>query len=50
MGTWVYLVAGAALGLALGIGVSVATDIPLAPEAGLVLGLLGGWLLRRGLA
>jgi hypothetical protein len=35
------------LGLALGIVVSVTTDVPLAPEAGLVLGALLGWLLRR---
>ncbi len=39
---------GAVLGLALGIVVSVATDLPLAPEAGLVLGALAGWLSRRG--
>ncbi len=39
---------GAVLGLALGIVVSVTTDIPLAPEAGLVLGALLGWLARRG--
>ena len=38
---------GAVLGLALGIIVSVTTDVPLAPEAGLVLGGLAGWLLRR---
>jgi hypothetical protein len=38
---------GAVLGLALGIVVSVITDIPLAPEAGLVLGALVGWLTRR---
>jgi len=38
---------GAVLGLALGIVVSVTTDLPLAPEAGLVLGALVGWLLRR---
>jgi hypothetical protein len=35
------------LGLALGIVVSVTTDVPLAPEAGLVLGALVGWLSRR---
>jgi hypothetical protein len=35
------------LGLALGIVVSVTTDLPFAPEAGLVLGALAGWLLRR---
>ena len=38
---------GAVLGLALGILVSVVTDVPLAPEAGLVLGALVGWLTRR---
>jgi hypothetical protein len=35
------------LGVALGILVSVVTDVPLAPEAGLVLGALAGWLSRR---
>jgi hypothetical protein len=39
---------GAVLGLALGIVVSVTTDVPLAPEAGLVLGALLAWLSRRG--
>ena len=39
---------GALTGLALGIVISSTTDIPLAPEAGLVLGVLGGWLLPRG--
>jgi hypothetical protein len=38
---------GAAAGLALGIVVSVLTDVPLAPEAGLALGALAGWLGRR---
>ena len=38
---------GAVLGLALGIIVSVTTDLPLAPEAGLVLGGVGGWMSRR---
>jgi hypothetical protein len=38
---------GAVLGLALGIIVSVATDLPLAPEAGLGLGAVVGWLSRR---
>ena len=37
---------GAVLGLALGIVVSINTDIPFAPEAGLVLGALLGWLAR----
>jgi hypothetical protein len=34
-------------GLALGILVSMTTDVPLGPEAGLVLGALAGWLSRR---
>jgi hypothetical protein len=41
---------GAVTGLALGVLVSVATDLPLAPELGLVLGALVGWLSRRGRA
>lgn len=39
-------VVGAALGLAIGIVVSVTTDVPLAPEAGLLLGALVGWFSR----
>ena len=38
---------GAVAGLALGILVSVTTDIPLAPEIGLLLGLGAGWLIGR---
>jgi large-conductance mechanosensitive channel len=38
---------GAAIGLAFGIVVSVATDLPLMPELGLVLGGLLGWAARR---
>ena len=38
---------GAVLGLVLGIVVSMATDLPLAPEGGLLLGGLVGWLSRR---
>jgi hypothetical protein len=38
---------GGAIGLALGIVVSVTTDVPLAPEVGLALGALIGWLSRR---
>jgi len=38
---------GAVAGLALGIVVSVLTDVPLAPEVGLLLGALAGWLWRR---
>jgi hypothetical protein len=41
------VVVGGVIGLALGILVSVATDVPFAPEAGLVLGALAGWLMRR---
>jgi len=41
--TWAVLV-GPVVGLAIGILVSVITDVPLAPEAGLLLGALGGWL------
>jgi hypothetical protein len=49
MSTQVAIVIGALLGLALGIVVSVTTDLPLAPEAGLLLGALAGWSLRRRL-
>jgi hypothetical protein len=45
--TWLFLVVGAVIGLGLGVGVSIVTDIPLAPEAGLLIGLLVGWLSRR---
>jgi hypothetical protein len=38
---------GAVAGLALGILVSVTTDVPLAPEAGVVLGAFVGWGLSR---
>ncbi len=38
---------GAAVGLALGILVSVTTDLPLAPEVGLLLGGTIAWLSRR---
>jgi F0F1-type ATP synthase assembly protein I len=43
--TW-FVVAGALVGLALGILVSVTTDVPFAPEAGLLLGALVGWFSR----
>jgi len=46
-GTWFLLVIGAVVGLALGILVSVTTDVPFAPEVGLVLGALVVWLARR---
>jgi hypothetical protein len=38
---------GGVFGLALGIVISVTTDVPLAPEAGVVTGALIGWLSRR---
>jgi hypothetical protein len=38
---------GAVAGLVLGIVISLITDVPLAPEVGLALGALGGWLSRR---
>ena len=47
MSTGAAIAIGAVAGLALGILVSVTTDIPLAPEIGLVLGAVVGWLSRR---
>jgi ElaB/YqjD/DUF883 family membrane-anchored ribosome-binding protein len=47
MSVGVAIALGAVIGLALGILVSVTTDVPLAPEVGLVLGALVGWLSRR---
>jgi hypothetical protein len=47
MGLGAAIVIGAVLGLVLGILISVITDVPLAPEAGLVLGGLVAWLARR---
>jgi hypothetical protein len=38
---------GAVIGLVIGILISVVTDIPLAPEGGLLLGGLAGWLSHR---
>lgn len=39
------VVVGALLGVALGILVSLTTDVPLAPEAGLLLGGVVGWFV-----
>jgi hypothetical protein len=47
MSLGVAIALGAVIGLALGIVVSVTTDIPLAPEIGLLLGALVAWLARR---
>jgi hypothetical protein len=47
MSVGVAMIVGAAIGLALGTVVTVTTDIPLAPEAGLALGALVTWLWRR---
>ena len=47
MSTGAAIAVGAVTGLALGIIVSLATDVPLAPEVGLVLGALAGWLAGR---
>jgi hypothetical protein len=41
------VVLGAVIGFALGILISMTTDVPLAPEVGLALGALVGWLSRR---
>jgi hypothetical protein len=41
------IVAGGVVGLIVGIAISVTTDIPLAPEAGLALGAMIGWLSQR---
>jgi hypothetical protein len=48
LNTGLAIAIGAGVGFALGIVVSVATDVPLAPEVGLVFGGLVGWLTRRG--
>jgi len=46
-GPWLFLIVGATLGLALGIFVSLKTDLPFAPEVGLLLGLSFGRLSTR---
>jgi hypothetical protein len=42
-----FIAVGAGIGVVLGILVSIATDIPFAPEAGLLVGALAGWLVRK---
>lgn len=44
-----FILVGAVVGVALGILVSVTTDVPFAPEVGLLLGALAGWLWVAGL-
>jgi large-conductance mechanosensitive channel len=48
MSTAAVIAVGAVIGLAVGILVSVTTDLPLAPEIGLTLGALIAWLSRHG--
>jgi hypothetical protein len=48
MSTGAAVIAGGVIGLVLGIIVSVATGVPFAPEGGLLLGALAGWLSHRG--
>jgi hypothetical protein len=50
VGIGVVIAIGALVGLALGILVSATTDLPLAPEVGLLLGVLIAWLSQRELA
>jgi len=50
VGTGVAIAIGALVGLALGILVSATTELPLAPEVGLLLGVLIAWLSQRELA
>jgi uncharacterized protein YqgC (DUF456 family) len=45
-GTW-FVVGGAVVGVVIGILVSLTTDVPFAPEAGLLLGALLGWFASR---
>ena len=41
------IAAGALIGVVLGIAVSLITDVPFAPEIGLLLGGAAGWLATR---
>jgi hypothetical protein len=47
MSTGAAIAIGAVAGLVAGILVSVATDLPFAPEVGLAIGALLGWFWRR---
>jgi hypothetical protein len=47
MSTGAFIATGAVIGFLLGLVLSLATDVPLAPEVGLLLGALGGWLVSR---
>ena len=44
-----FAIVGAAVGVTFGILVSVTTDVPLAPEIGLLLGAVAGWFSAGGL-
>jgi len=46
-GTRFFVGVDALIGVVLGILVSVTTEVPLAPEAGVILGALVGWLFHR---
>jgi len=46
-GTWFFVGVGALIGVVLGILVSVTTEVPLAPEVGVILCALVGWLCHR---
>jgi hypothetical protein len=48
MSTGAAIAIGATAGLVLGVLVSVATDLPLAPEGGLLIGAVAGWFVGRG--
>jgi hypothetical protein len=48
LGTGLAIAVGAVAGLALGILVGLITEIPFAPEIGLLLGGAVGWLSQRG--
>ena len=47
MSNGAFIAVGAAVGLIFGILVSVTTDVPLAPEGGLLVGALIAWGIRR---